>query len=343
MAPLEPAARAQRQLNGSFRVRRNGSSCVSTSITECRSLVGRDTSASREGCDCETVCARAGLREEVIGTTGGRDGETPVALTKLPGVKTAHVETDTTPSKKATAYTFEVLMAWMGGRARWRTMPWMVTFFFILVVPLGLTHIILVILQPVVVGEWCTLCLAAATLMMIMIPFTVDEVIAMGQFLRERVRAGKPFWWTFWVGDTMEGGGPDERTPRYGARLPALLPAARWGVTVLWSLAASATVGLWLMFAPAVLGSEGRAAASDNLVGALVVTVAVLSTAEVIRALRFLNLLFSVWLVIAPWVLVGASTAARWSDMAAGLAIVILPLPRGIVRDRYGPWDAYVV
>ncbi|MBY0496454.1 MAG: vitamin K epoxide reductase family protein [Cyanobacteria bacterium] len=243
----------------------------------------------------------------------------------------------------ATAYTLEVLMAWMGGRTRWRTMPWMVTFFFILVVPLGLTHIVLVILQPVVVGEWCTLCLAAAALMMIMIPFTVDEVIAMGQFMRERVRAGKPFWWTFWAGDTMEGGSADERTPRYGAQLPALLPAASWGVSVPWSLVASTAVGLWLMFAPWALGSDGRAADSDNLVGALILTVAVISAADVVRALRWLNLLFGLWLLLAPWVLTGASAPARWSDMAAGAAVIALSVPRGIVRERYGAWDAWVV
>ena len=44
-------------------------------------------------------------------------------------------------------------------------MPWMVTFFGILVVPLGLTHIVLVISQPVVVGAWCTFCLLAALIM----------------------------------------------------------------------------------------------------------------------------------------------------------------------------------
>jgi hypothetical protein len=96
------------------------------------------------------------------------------------------------------------------------------------------------------------------------------------------------------------------------------------------------------MFAPFVLGSEGRAAASDNLVGALIVTVAVISTAEVVRAFRWLNALFGLWLLIAPWVLVGASAPARWSDMAAGVAIVALTVPRGIVRDRYGAWDVWV-
>jgi hypothetical protein len=243
----------------------------------------------------------------------------------------------------ATAYTFEFLMAWMGGRARWRTMPWMVTFFFILVVPLGLTHIFLVISQPVAVGEWCTLCLAAAAVMLVMIPFTVDEVIAMAQFLRERVNAGQPFWWSFWVGDTMKGGGPDQRTQRYGAPLAPLLSAARWGVTVPWTLTASTAVGLWLMFAPAALGIEAYAAANDNVVGALIVTVAAISTAEVIRAFRFLNVLFGVWLLIAPWTLVGASAAGRWSDIICGLALILLTLPRGTVRERYGAWDAYVV
>lgn len=37
----------------------------------------------------------------------------------------------------AAAYMIETLMGAMGSASRWRTMPWMVTFFFILVVPLG--------------------------------------------------------------------------------------------------------------------------------------------------------------------------------------------------------------
>ena len=36
----------------------------------------------------------------------------------------------------ATSYLIEALMGAMGSAARWRMMPWMVTFFFILVVPL---------------------------------------------------------------------------------------------------------------------------------------------------------------------------------------------------------------
>jgi hypothetical protein len=72
-------------------------------------------------------------------------------------------------------------------------MPWMVTFFGILAVPLGVTSIVLVILQPLSVGAWCTICLATALAMLIMIPLTLDEVVAMGQFLAQSRREGKPF------------------------------------------------------------------------------------------------------------------------------------------------------
>jgi hypothetical protein len=243
----------------------------------------------------------------------------------------------------ATAYTFELLMAWMGGKTRWRTMPWMVTFFFILVVPLGLTHIVLVISQPVVVGEWCTICLAAAAVMLVMIPFTIDEVVAMGQFMVDRVRAGKPFWWTFFVGDTTEGGGSDRRTPFYGSPLAKQIPASAWGITAPFTLVLSVLLGTWLMFAPAVLGGTGMAANSDRLVGAVIVTVAAISTAEVVRAFRFLNVLLALWLVVAPWALAGATSALIWSDVISGVVLFALTLPRGAIREKYARWDRWIL
>ena len=243
----------------------------------------------------------------------------------------------------AAAYTFEMLMGWMGGKTRWRTMPWMVTFFFLLVVPLGLTHIVLVILQPVAVGHWCTLCLAAASLMLVMIPLTLDEVFAMGQFLKRSVQQGKPFWRTFWVGGTLEGEeNKDERTPAYGSPVSKMWAPMVWGVSVPWNLSASVLVGIWLMFAPAVFGTQGAAADSDHLVGAIVVTVSVIVMAEVIRAGRFLNVLLGLWIAIAPWILSGFSSGARWSDVVAGLLIAVLAFPRGSVRQRYATWDPLI-
>lgn len=98
------------------------------------------------------------------------------------------------------AYTFEFLMGFMGSPARWRTMPWMVAIFGILVIPLGLVHIFLVISQPLVVGYWCSFCLLAAAIMLPMIPLEVDEVIAMIQFMKRRIKKGESFWKVFWKG-----------------------------------------------------------------------------------------------------------------------------------------------
>ena len=81
------------------------------------------------------------------------------------------------------AYTLEFLMGFMGSPSRWRTMPWMVTFFGFLVIPLGFVSIFLVISQPLSVGAWCTFCLVTAIIMLPMIPLQIDEVAAMGQHM----------------------------------------------------------------------------------------------------------------------------------------------------------------
>ena len=77
-------------------------------------------------------------------------------------------------------------------------MPWMVTFFFIVVVPLGLTHVILVILQPVLFDAWCTLCLVTAVLSVLMVGPAMDEVLASLQYLRREHDAGRSAWRAFW-------------------------------------------------------------------------------------------------------------------------------------------------
>jgi hypothetical protein len=165
----------------------------------------------------------------------------------------------------------------------------------------------------------------------------------MGQFLAQSARDGKPLWRTFWVGDTTEGGAADQRTPRYGTPAAGMVAPAVWGVTAPWTLVLSAGLGIWLMFAPAALGSEPPSAHSDRLVGALVVTVAVTVTAEVVRVGRFVNVLFGAWIVVAPWLLSGASSTARWNAAIVGVALIALSIPRGRIAERYGSWDRYVV
>jgi hypothetical protein len=75
-------------------------------------------------------------------------------------------------------------------------------------------------------------------------------------------------------------------------------------------------------------GTEGAIADSDHLAGALIITVAVCAMAEVARPLRFINILFGIWLIGAPWLL-AANGGATWNDIIAGLPAIGLSLPRG--------------
>ena len=243
----------------------------------------------------------------------------------------------------AATYVFEVLMGLMGDKRRWRTMPWMVTFFGILVIPLGVTSIVLIIMQPLVVGAWCTLCLATAVAMLVMIPLTVDEVVAMAQFLVQSHREGKPFWRTFWRGGNAPDAAEDARAKNFGSPPREMFPAMAWGVSLPLTLLVSAALGVWLMFAPSVFGSSGGAADSDHLVGALVVTFAVIALGEVVRAVRFINVLFGAWIIASPWLLSGTTTGATWSDVIAGALLIVLSLRRGKVRERYGGWDRFII
>ena len=247
----------------------------------------------------------------------------------------------------ALAYTFELLMGFMGSPTRWRTMPWMVTFFGILVIPLGLVHIVLVISQPVVVGAWCTFCLVAAAIMLPMIPLEVDEVVAMGQHLQRAKRRGTRLWHAFWKGGPPEDDAqPDERSPEL-MQLPerprAVLAASVWGMSVPWTLAASAALGVAMMALPGALGVQQPASAVHHLGGALVVVAAVIAMGEVVRALRLLNVVLGVGIAAVPWLVAGATTTACAIGLVAGLAIAALAVPRGVVRERYGAWDRLIV
>ncbi len=246
----------------------------------------------------------------------------------------------------AFAYTFEFLMGWMGSPARWRTMPWMVLFFGILVVPLGLTHIFLVMSQPVIVGQWCSFCLLAAILMLPMIPLSLDEVFAMVQFMHKTVKIdGKPFWRTFWKGGTIEGGADDSRTPPL-ADLPdkplAVLRASLRGMSAPWTLTAATVLGVWMMAAPGVFGTHKPLADSSHLAGALVAVVAVVAMAEVVRPVRWINAIPGLWIAASGFLLAGGGTAATINALLVGLAIAALAIPAGPIHDHYGPWDRWI-
>ena len=160
------------------------------------------------------------------------------------------------------------------------------------------------------------------------------------QFLIQARREGQPLRQIFWQGGALRET-PD--TAAVTVRPDVVRPMAMfWGVSLPWNLLVSAALGLWLMFAPFALGSTGTAAHSDHLVGALIVTVAIIALAEVGRATRFVNVLFGAWIIASPWLLGGATISASWNDMIAGILVILLSFPRGTVSERYGSFERYI-
>lgn len=245
------------------------------------------------------------------------------------------------------AYTFEFLMGFMGSQSRWRTMPWMVALFGILVIPLGLVHIFLVISQPLTVGAWCFFCLIAAGVMLPMIPLEIDEVVAMSQHMVQATRNGEKFWSVFWRGGKPIDHNKDQRSPALmtlNRQFGKILKASAWGMSAPWTLTLSVLIGITLVIIPDQTGMAIKSgyANINHLCGSLVVVVSVTSMAEVVRSFRFLNILVGLSLALLPWLITGVSLPLKIIDLVLGLLVASLAVSRGLVREQYGLWNRFI-
>ncbi|KTC84083.1 vitamin K epoxide reductase family protein [Legionella brunensis] len=244
----------------------------------------------------------------------------------------------------AAVYILEILTGIIGGSNRWRTMPWLVLLFGIMIVPLGVVSITFIIIQPILLNTWCTLCLIAAIAMLIQVPYSFDELIATSVFLWRRWKAGRPLLRILFVGDsdeitkvTKEEAYPFEQPPRIVIR-----DMLSGGITLPWNLILCLLIGLWLMFTRITLGTEGSMANADHLIGSLVITITITALAETVRVLRVLNLFCAVALLITPFIYTATILATIASIVCGGL-LFILSLPRGIIRSSYGAWDNIIL
>jgi nucleoside-diphosphate-sugar epimerase len=244
----------------------------------------------------------------------------------------------------AATYLIEALTGAIGDRRRWRTMPWLVFAFGLMIVPLGAVSISFIMIQPTLIGTWCALCLVTAAITVFLIPYSLDELVATVQFLSQSKRAGRSLWRTFWMGGSLPGGGCD-RNPGINVPVGVVLKTfLTGGVTFPRTLVASIAIGVLLMSTRLVFGTDGAMADSDHVMGCLVITIAVTALAEVGRPVRFLNVPIGVWLIIAPFVLDGAGTTAVIASIALGAALIALSLPRGrLSGEHYGGWDKWIV
>lgn len=112
----------------------------------------------------------------------------------------------------AAAYLFEAVTDEIGGEGRWHEQPWVVVAFGSVACSLGLTSIVLSVVQPVVFDVWCTLCLTSAAVSITIVGPATDEVLASLQYLRWAHDSGESLQKAFWNGTratpmmTTEGG-----------------------------------------------------------------------------------------------------------------------------------------
>ncbi|ETR77244.1 vitamin K epoxide reductase [Afipia sp. P52-10] len=244
----------------------------------------------------------------------------------------------------AFAYALDILAGAIGDRRRWRTMPWMVLLFGLLIVPLGVVSVSFIIIQPPLIGALCLFCLLQAAVTVVLIPYSVDEVLASCQYLWRAKQAGEPFWRTFWRG------GPaltEDQTPTPDLDRPlsaVFRDFVTGGVNFPWTLVASTLIGILLMTTPLLFGTNAPLYFSDHVTGCLVILVAITAMAEVARAVRFLNVGLGAWIALSPFMFGGGTATAMVANILIGLLLVGLSLPRGPRSDaRYGGWDHAIV
>lgn len=240
----------------------------------------------------------------------------------------------------ALTYALEILTGVLGARHRWRSMPWLVLLFGAMIVPLGAVSIFFIIIQPIWIGTWCTLCLLGAAAMLVQIPYSLDEMLATLQFLKRRRAAGRSLLLVLLRGDTDEGE-PAAAAAREFERSPrqVLQDMLRGGAGLPWSLALSMLIGVWLMTTRLTLGAQASQANADHLVGSLVITVSVIACAEVARTLRRANAVLGLALAAAAMVYAGTGLQLG-SSIVCGLALIALSVPAGRIRERYGAWGS---
>jgi nucleoside-diphosphate-sugar epimerase len=232
-------------------------------------------------------------------------------------------------------YALEIVTGIVGSRARWRTMPWLVFLFGLMIVPLSIVSISFVIIQPIVIGTWATLTLVAAAAMLIQVPYAVDELVATLQFVHRRAKTGQSWLRVFLFGDADKAGRIDDRDEFDRAPGAIARDMFAGGVNLPWNLAAAALIGGSLLFTRLTLGAEGSMADADHAMGFVILTVVSLAAAEIVRITRYLLVPCGIAVALSP-LLVGADTPHLIANILAGGAVAVLALRRGPISERYG-------
>lgn len=106
----------------------------------------------------------------------------------------------------------------------------------------------------------------------------------------------------------------------------------------MWAHVVNAALGIWLMAAPGVFGyAQSTAATVDRFAGPVIATFAIIAWWEHTRMVGRWSVPIGCWLVVSPWILGYASTAATVNSMICGVLVAGLAFVVGTYRpERFG-------
>jgi hypothetical protein len=96
------------------------------------------------------------------------------------------------------AYGLELVLLALGGRDRWRTLPWTCLALGAVLSAGAVVSLALIVIQPAVAHAWCTLCLVSAALSLLLLALGIGEARAAWRHIvrarRRGVALGDAFW-----------------------------------------------------------------------------------------------------------------------------------------------------
>ncbi|MCR4338013.1 MAG: vitamin K epoxide reductase family protein [Candidatus Omnitrophica bacterium] len=221
----------------------------------------------------------------------------------------------------ALAYLIDAITGIIGGPARWQKMPLMVIIFGFFVGPLSIVSIALVIAQPVLYHQWCTLCLVSAVISIIIVGPSMDEVLASLQYLKRIKQEGKsmvPFL-----------GGRAVQEVKYST-----LAAPPQNKFLVWPLWVCMVLSVLLIFSANVFKS-----ATANIyyvICPLILTCSCIALWETTRSFRYLNIFWAVLFLLLLSINEGMNQLA---NMLIAIVIIILSLIPLEYRHQFdGGW-----
>ena len=232
----------------------------------------------------------------------------------------------------ALAYSLEAILCWQGGEARWKKNPWLVLSFGVLALPLSIVSILLILSQPLIVGAWCFLCLCIAFLMLFIVLLAFPEVIATCQLLKREHSKGRSLFQVLFFGSTERS-----RASQMGIKKRKTL-----GISLSWNQVLLLGLSILMIFYTSYRTISEPFIKSVAILAAFGVIFSTLSLAEVLKPIRFLNILIGISLCILPFVWIRSNVIDLVVSMLFGISFIVLSFYKVKIKEKYGDWDKFI-